>query len=67
METLDEHNLRYPGRKMANAGVLCPVCKRNDNVDFEMEYVNANVILASDPPKMKVHCQRCFYSGYKLV
>lgn len=64
MKTLDEHNAeRLEAIRLSNTypklnGIECPKCK-SELMDSN------NSVLCSYPPKRKVQCSKCDYTGYR--
>jgi ribosomal protein S27AE len=65
MKTLEEYNrdrlkdfqTMYPSGP-SPTNIECPDCKE------ELLYSEPNVVLASYPPKKRVHCPKCGFLGY---
>lgn len=67
MKTLDEHNKEKTERHNELTGVPkrnglgCPNCSN------ELFDTDPSRILLSAPPKKKIHCEGCGYSGYRIA
>lgn len=72
LKTLAQHNAAITmarAQRKAKAtpqgkpnGIACPMCRNGELMD-----TNPNIMLASDPPQMDVHCPACGWTGHRLA
>lgn len=42
-------------------GLECPKCGK------ELHDTNPGIVLTSQPPKIKIHCPSCGYTGFRII
>ena len=65
LKSLEEHDAQQSARRQADDpqlnGIACPRCGE------ELYDSNPNITLGTYPPQKRMHCNKCYYIGYRIV